>query len=210
MMFIPQSREIDKGRRCWELPRKPIYDSEVRVRPSGSSSPKLRSLNEADEELNRVPSVNSSVPPSVLRQRRTALTATWNFLCYVIDALALDLEILNRYAQCEEDPLQAIIEDLPDLLAAGWDNRTWALSIDTSEVIAAVVDADRSLDLHQELVSSDLDDPNVGLSLLVRMTVQRSALMERKIRLEMDIKQIQGILVHQYAAGVASTDDWLT
>jgi hypothetical protein len=76
-------------------------------------------------------------------------------------------------------------------------------------LIATVADTDGLLDLHQELVSSDLDDPSVARSLLARMKIRKSALMKRKHRLEKEIKQIQAILLRQYAAGVASADDWL-
>jgi hypothetical protein len=59
------------------------------------------------------------------------------------------------------------------------------------------------------MASSDLDDPRVARSLLARMMARRNGLIVRKNRLEKEISQIQEILLRQYAAGAASTDDWL-
>jgi hypothetical protein len=39
--------------------------------------------------------------------------------------------------------------------------------------------------------------------------VRRRALIERKTRLEEEIDRIREVLLGQYAAGTASTDDWL-
>jgi hypothetical protein len=147
--------------------------------------------------------------PTVLRQQRTALTSTQNRVSYAIEVLTVDLEALNRHTRSDHDHLQAIIDDMPDLLASGWDNGGWSFSVDTSGLIAAAADADGLLDLHHELVSSDLDDPDVARSLLARMKVQRGALIKRKNRLDREIKQTQEILLRQYVTGIASVDDWL-
>lgn len=173
-----------------------------------------RSLDELDGVLNRTYGVNDSVPPTLLRQRRTALTPTWNYVSYAVEVLSLDLEVLDRQEldpqqQADEDHLQAVIDDLPDLLADHWDDNAWFSSIDTADLIAVAADTNGLLDLHLEMTSSDLADPNVARSLSVRMNAQISALIERKNRLEGEIDQIQEILLHQYATGTASTDDWL-
>jgi hypothetical protein len=167
------------------------------------------SLDEVNGVLNQGYPIDDSVPPTVLRQRRAALTPTWICVSYAIEVLAVDLQVLNRHKRSDKDHLQAIIDDMPDFLAGSWDNSGWSYSVDTSELIATAADTDGLLDLHQELVSSDLDDPSVARSLLARMKIRKSALMKRKHRLEKEIKQIQAILLRQYAAGVASADDWL-
>ena len=178
-----------------------------------------RSLDELDAVLNSACQINDSVhindavPPTLLRQRRTALTPTWSRVSFAVEVLALDLEVLNRQTQSAEDHLQAIIDDLPDLLADRWHDDAWLLPIDTPALIAvaaaADTDTDGLLDLHQEMAGSDIDDPDVARSLLVRMNGHRSALIERKDRLEKEINQIQETLLRHYATGTASTDDWL-
>ncbi len=134
-----------------------------------------RSLDELDAVLNSACQINDSVhindavPPTLLRQRWTALTPTRSRVSFAVEVLALDLEVLNRQTQSTEDHLQAIIDDLPDLLADRWHDDAWLLPIDTPALIAAAADTDGLLDLHQEMAGSDIDDPDVARSLLVRM-----------------------------------------
>ncbi len=151
---------------------------------------------------------NSAVPPTLLRQTRTALTSTWGRVSFAVEVLALDLAVLNGQMRSDEDHLQAIIDNLPGLIAGRWDTDGWLLPIDTPDLFAAA-DADGLLDLHRELACSDIDNPHVAHALSVRMTGQRSDLLERKNRLEMVINQIREILLLQYSTGAASTDDWL-
>jgi hypothetical protein len=171
-----------------------------------SSSPGV--LAEHYGALNPSPTAHS-VAPTVLRQRRSALTAARNYMACAIDVLALDLEILNWQEQSEGNNVPAIIDELPDLLATGWDSRTWTFSVDISDLIAAVTHTDRLLDLHEEMVASELEDPDIAHSLFVRMKARRNALVHRTNQLEKEIEQIQKLLLQQYAAGIASTDDWL-
>jgi hypothetical protein len=163
-------------------------------------------LDVLDGVLSQAHPVDDSVAPAVVRQRRAVLTATWSRISYATEALAIDLEVLNRHTQCNED-LQAIIDDMPDLLASNWGGDAWSFSADTLDLTAA--DTDLALDLHQEMVSSDLGDPNVARSLLVRVKSQQGELIERKHRIETEIEQIREILLFQYANGIASADDWL-
>jgi hypothetical protein len=153
-------------------------------------------------------SLDEAAPPALLRQRRTALTLPWACVSFAEEVLALDLAVLNRRGQSDEDHLNAIIDDLPDLLA-GRVNDPWLLPIDTPDLFTSTADTDGLLDLHREMASSDIDDPDVARALSVRMNGQRRELIERKNRLEREIDQIQEILLRQYATGTASIDDWL-
>ena len=74
---------------------------------------------------------------------------------------------------------------------------------------AATAETDGLLDLHHEMVRSDLADTRIARSLLVRMEVRRGALIERNGELKKEINDIRASLLRQYAAGIASTDDWL-
>lgn len=162
-----------------------------------------RSLDQLDAVL------NSAVPPTLHRQRRTALTLTWGCVSFAVEVLALDLAVLNRQMRSDEDHLRAIIDDLPGLLADRGDDDGWLLPIDTRDLFAAEVDTDGLLDLRREMARSDIDDPDVARALSLRMNGQRSVLIERKNRLEKEINQIQGMVLRQYATGATSTDDWL-
>jgi hypothetical protein len=157
-----------------------------------------RSLDQLDAVL------NSAVPPTLHRQRRTALTLTWGCVSFAVEVLALDLAVLNRQMRSDEDHLRAIIDDLPGLLADRGDDDGWLLPIDTRDLFAAEVDTDGLLDLRREMSRRD-----VARALSLRMNGQRSVLIERKNRLEKEINQIQGMVLRQYATGATSTDDWL-
>jgi hypothetical protein len=164
------------------------------------------SLDAVDEVLSGTRPIGCSAPPKLLRQRRRELTATWSCASYAMEVLAFDLAVLNRAAHAV-DRLQAIVDDLPDLLAGSRDDGGWSLAVDLSDTNA--VEAERLLDLHEEMVSSDLDDPHVVRSLLVRMGARRTALTERKHHLETEMAEIKRALLKQYATGTASADDWL-
>ncbi len=56
---------------------------------------------------------------------------------------------------------------------------------------------------------SDLGDPAVVQDLSIRVDLQRLALTERRVQLEERIRHIQEVVLHQYATGAASVNDWL-
>jgi hypothetical protein len=168
-----------------------------------------RSLDELERAPDQADLIADSAPPAVLRHRRTALALISGRLSYVAEVLALDLEVLSRCKGSEEDTLQAIVDDLPETIAESWYSSAGSSSVDTSVLTAATAETDGLLDLHHEMVRSDLADPKIARSLLVRMEVRRGALIERNGQLEKEIKGIQASLLRQYAAGMASTDDWL-
>jgi hypothetical protein len=167
------------------------------------------SLNDLDEAPSRVRQIGCSVQPGVLRRRRAALTATWRCVSYAIDALEVDLEVLNQDSH-PVDRLQAMVDDLPELLAEAWKDGHWSRAADLDDRGASVVaDTDPLLGLHREMIASDLNDPDVARSLRVRMELQRSELCDQKHRTEREIEQTQRVLLRQYAAGTACADDWL-
>jgi hypothetical protein len=148
-----------------------------------------------------------AAPATLLRERRRALTPTWRCVSFAAEVLALDLQVLERHLLSGGDHLDAIIDHLPDLMSGHGDD-AWVLPMDIPELFAAA-DTNGQLDLHREMAASDLDNPDVARSLLVRINARRRMLIERKHRLEEEMDGIRETLLRQYAAGTASTDDWL-
>jgi hypothetical protein len=173
------------------------------------------SLEEIDALLQRTDPVDESVPAATLRAWRTELVRASVFVSYAIGVLSLDVEVLTHARPgLPEDALQSIVDDLPALLASGWVGGGWSLSPDASLSIAAAAEvaSDESeglIGLHVEVVESDLGDPVEVQALLARVNEQRLALTDRRIQLEERIRHIQEVVLHQYATGAASVNDWL-
>jgi hypothetical protein len=174
----------------------------------------VTTLEEVDAALTRADPVDASIAAATLRAWRTELVRASVFVSYAIGVLSLDLEILTHDATSTEDALQSLVDDLPDLLAAGWVGGGWSLSPDASASIAAAADVamDESgglLGLHAEVAMSDLADVEVVHDLVRRIEDQLRELTERRERLEARIRQIQEIMLQHYSTGAASVDDWL-
>ena len=74
----------------------------------------------------------------------------------------------------------------------------------------AAYESEGLIGLHAEVVESDLGDPAVVEDLFIRVDQQRVALTDRRVQLEERIRHIQEVVLHQYATGAASVNDWLT
>ncbi len=173
------------------------------------------SIEDFDAVLNRARPITLSTPASTLRQWRVELVRASVFISYAIGVLSLDIEILHQsIVSTSENVLQSLVDDLPGILAAGWVGGGWSLSPDASVSVGAAAElaadqADSLLELHREMVTSDLGDPTLVRDLLSRIEEQRESLALRRAQLEDRIRQIQHIVREQYAVGGASVDDWL-
>ncbi len=177
------------------------------------------SLEEFDSLLSRAKPVNASLPVATLRQWRTELVHASVFVSFAIGVLSIDVEVLRESLEAiessENDVLKAVVDDLPSILASGWVGGGWSLAPDASVSVGAANElsldhAEGLLELHSEMVSSDLGDPVTVGALMERIAEQRQALISRREQLEARIKQIQQAILQQYAAGTATVDDWLT
>lgn len=168
-----------------------------------------------DELLRYAEKVDATMPTKMLREVRGELVRTSVFVSYAIGVLSLDLKILNRcWASPTEEVVQTLVDDMPEMLTTGWVGGGWSLSPDASASVAAAAelsseDSIRLLELHAELATSDLGDLDVVQNLALRVKDQKSALCERREKLEQDIRKIQKLVQQHYASGVTSVDDWL-
>lgn len=159
--------------------------------------------------------ITESTPPDSLRRWRGELVRTSVFVSYAIGVLSLDEEILEQvHSATDPHDLQLLVDRLPQLLATGWVGGGWSLSPDAVASVQAADDLTKDfaaglLELHAELASSDLADPDVVTSLDARVKEQRSALCQRRDELEERIRSIQSVMREHYKSGTASIDDWL-
>jgi len=175
----------------------------------------VSSIEEVDALLGGTGPISESTAAPTLRRWRTQLVRASVFVSYAIGVLSLDAEILTRGTMSASDDIVAeTVDDLPEILAAGWVGGGWSLSPDAAASVAAAADVglDRSeglLRLHGEVAAADLNDPDVVRDLLDDVVQLRDELIERKNQLELRIKVIQETVRRQYKSGAASIDDWL-
>ncbi|HUX03550.1 MAG TPA: hypothetical protein VMV53_01390 [Acidimicrobiales bacterium] len=174
------------------------------------------SVEEIGSLLARVRLVNESTPVATLRAWRGELVRASVFVSYAISVLTVDLEVLRRtLIPSDKEVIQALIDDLPEILASSWVGGGWSLSPDASVSVAAAADLERDhstqlLGLHAEMVVSDLSDHDVVRDLLTRVEREREGLIQLRGQLEERLRTIQDAVRARYASGAASVDDWLT
>ena len=172
-------------------------------------------LREVEALLRRAEPVNESVSPAILRQWRSELVRASVFLSYAIGVLSLDSAILERaQTSLVDDVMASLIDDLPGLLASGWVGGGWSLAPEASASVAAanefaLDDAAGLLDLHGEMVASDLNSAGVVDDLLARISLRRETYLLLREQIEARLSSIQEVMRAHYASGAASVDDWL-
>ena len=172
-------------------------------------------LSAIDELLRRSEQVDEATNTATLRELRGELVHASVFVSYAIGVTALDLKILDRCQACDtSEIMQMLVDEMPEMLSTGWVGGGWSLSPDASVSVAAASQlteehAMHLLDLHAELVTSDLGDLDVVSNLRGRVAHRREALGARRDRLEEAVRTIQQLVRQHYATGVASVDDWL-
>ncbi|HUW88235.1 MAG TPA: hypothetical protein VMW30_07670 [Candidatus Paceibacterota bacterium] len=165
------------------------------------------SLHQIDFLLTSTESVDEATPTAILRQWRTDLVRASVSVSYAIGVLSLDIEVLNHsLTSSSEDVLQVIVDDLPRILASGWIEGGWSISPVTE---FAIDQAEALLGLHAEMVTSNLSDHAAVHDLLARTKQERQVFYKLRGQLNDRLSQIQDVVRKQYAAGVASIDDWL-
>ena len=161
-----------------------------------------------------VASEDTSTP--TLRQWRADLVRASSSVSYAISVLSLDIEILNSsLASTSEDAVQALVNDLPDILASEWVEVGLALSPNpltpvTGSAECEINQAVELLRLHAEMVRSDLGDQRVVGDLLARAKQERLGLYGLGSQIESRLRDIHEAVRKQYSSGVASINDWLT
>lgn len=171
------------------------------------------SLPEIDFLLTRTGAADEATPTATLRQWRADLVRASVSVSYAISVLSLDIEVLNHsLTSSSEDVVQAIVDDLPRILASGWIEGGWSISPVESISPVAEFEIDQAEDLlglHAEMVTSDLSDHTVVRDLLARTKQERLVLYKLRGQLDDRLSRIQEAVRNQYASGVASIDDWL-
>ena len=163
--------------------------------------------------LARTVSADEATSTATLRQWRTDLVQALMSVSHAISVLSLDIEILNHsLTSSSEDVVQALVDNLPSILASNWIEGEWSLSPNALTPVGAEFEIDQEADLlglHAEIVTSNLGDHKAVRDLLTRTEQERQAFFKVKGQLDDRLRQIQEVVRKQYVSGVASVDDWL-
>jgi len=173
-------------------------------------------FTEVLEVLRRVRDVDAATPTTTLRAWRGDIVRASVLVSYALGIYSLDIKILERASTTQvDDVLGNLVADLPELLASGWMGGGWSLAPDASISVAAANEFDidsvaRRLELHGEMVTSDLRDHAIVHDLIVRIDEQRQELSQLRDMLSSRLRLVQQTLLGRYATGDASVDDWMS
>lgn len=150
---------------------------------------------------------------SPIRVWRDELTLALESLAYARAILAADVAILRHSRAADGSGLQAVVDDLPAVMAAHPWGDGWSESggeDDDPELDLAVFDrSDRLIAAHEQMAHTDLSSPEEVERVLRELEAQLAELTERQNAVEVRLQQIRASIVRQYQEGAVRTGDRL-
>lgn len=170
-------------------------------------------LTDVDRLLDTASQLDRSTPTRRIRVVREQLTRAAVFLSYARHVLSVDIGVL-RHASAQPGDLQALVDDLAGVLASASVGGGWSLSSDAlSTMVSAnrtlLGEADGLLSAHGGLATADLNSPEAIVRVVGEIEDQLANVTVRSERVEQRIREVQALIVQQYASGLARVDDWL-
>lgn len=171
-------------------------------------------LEYVDQLLDTTSAVGTDTPAVRIRAWRDELAHVAVLLSYARHVLSVDLGVLRSAAGRAEGGFQAVVDELPGLLAAASIGGGWSLSPDAPATMAPAEqvlegEADGLLAAHGELARVDISSPADIMTLIEEFEDEMSQVTERWELAEARLRELQARLVTMYKTGEASVDDWL-
>jgi hypothetical protein len=171
-------------------------------------------LSDVDELLGTTSSLEVSTPVQRLRSWRDEFAHIAVLLSYARHVLSVDVEVLQSI---DEDPgrdLQALVNDLPRLLATASIGGGWSLSPDALTTMrsanqALEGEADALLSVHSRLALIDLHSHEEVARTVNELKAQMGVVTDHLQSVENRLREIRALLVEQYKSGAANADDWV-
>ncbi len=169
-------------------------------------------------DIDQLLDVTSSLDPSTsthrIRAWRNELAHTAVLLSYARHVLSVDIGVLQSIIEDPAHDLQALVNDLPRLLATASIGGGWSLSPDS---IATMDSADRVLDgeadgllsAHSKLALIDLHSDGVVAGTITELKAQLESVTDHLELVEKRLRELQVLMVDRYKSGAASADDWI-
>jgi len=171
-------------------------------------------LEYVDQLLDSTSAVGTDTRAAQIRAWRDELAHVAVLLSYARHVLSVDLGVLRSAAGRVDANFQAVVDELPKLLAAASIGGGWSLSPDAPATMAPAEqvlegEADGLLAAHGELASLDISSRADIVALIGQFEDEMSQVTARWERAEARVRDLQAALVAMYKSGEASVDDWL-
>jgi hypothetical protein len=150
---------------------------------------------------------------SPIRVWRDELTLALESLTYARTVLAADVAILRRCLAADASDLEALVDDLPVVMAGRHWGKGWLESgggdEDPGLDFALFARSDRLVAAHERMARTDLSSPEEVEGMLHELEAQLAELTERQEGVELRLQQIRAAIVRHYQEGRVLTRDWL-
>jgi hypothetical protein len=184
-------------------------------RPPGTA-PDARpvSLTDIDRALQETAAVLRQNAAGQIRTWRSDLTAALESLTYAGYVLATDVAILrNSIAEATADS-QALVDNLPTLLAESPGPEDWKMPPDLPRDPAApggpLGMSGALVSAHDEMARTDFGSPADVARALRELEEQLESVAERRDAVEHRLREVRAAIVQQYKDGTLTPDEWLT
>ncbi len=170
-------------------------------------------LSDIDRLLGATEDVDESTTTQQIRDWRDDLVKAAVFLSYARHVLSVDVGVLKKAAK-DPQGLDALVDDLPAVLARASVGGGWSLSSDApARMIAAdqaiLGAADGLMSAHMEMAFLDFTSRDSLEGAISRIGTQLDDVTDRWQITEMRVRLMQAVIVERYSIGAAQVDDWL-
>lgn len=157
--------------------------------------------------------VDESTETQQIRDWRDDLVKAAVYLSYARHVLSVDVGVLKKAAK-DPQGLDALVEDLPMVLARASIGGGWSISSDAPARMIAADEAlggaaDGLMSAHMEMAFLDFASRDSLEGAIGRISAQLDEVTERWQITEMRVRLMQAVMVERYSIGAAQVDDWL-
>jgi hypothetical protein len=166
-----------------------------------------------DQTLARTGTIDTTVSVRQLRGWRDDLAHAAVLLSYARHVLSVDIGVLRSISDDPGD-LDAMIGDLPRLLATASIGGGWPLSPDATTTMGSAGrvqtgEADALMSAHSQVAQVEFRSPEAVGRVIGELEAQLAVATDRLELVEAKVREIQAALVQRYKSGDATTGDWL-
>lgn len=171
-------------------------------------------LLDVDELLDATSSADATVSTDQIRKWRDDLAHVAVLLSYARNVLSVDVGVLESIKDDPERDVQAVVNDLPRILATASIGGGWSLSPDSTATMGSAGralegEADELLSSHSEIANLDFHSNQAVEAAIDELSAQLGMVDQRRDQVEKRLRDLRGVLVEKYKNGQADFDDWL-